>query len=183
VSDKPDKDQKTEKPTPKRKKEARQQGQIAKSPDVAGWVIIIGATYLVPTTASRVLESMREVMHRFGDIALDPDPRAAVDVLGIGLTGSLTALLPLLGFCAALGLVTTLAQVGFVFSAKPLAPKAERLNPLAGIKKMFSGKAVWETVKAAAKFAVIGSMAVPAVMNLARDIVGGPPTEMTVVLG
>lgn len=182
MADKPDKSQKTEKPTPKRKKEARQQGQIAKSPDVAGWVIIVGATYLVPTTASRVADSMQEVMRRFADIAVQPDARQAAEALGVGLTGSLTALMPLLGFSAALGVVTTLAQVGFVFSGKSLAPKAERLNPMAGFKKLFSSKSLWETGKAAAKCAVISAMAIPAVMGLANELVGGPQFDLSTML-
>jgi flagellar biosynthesis protein FlhB len=182
MADKPDKDQKTEKPTPKRKKEARQQGQIAKSPDIAGWVILLAATFLLPTTAQRVIESVEEIMRRFTDIAVRPDPRAAVEVLGIGLSGAFYAILPLLGFCAIIGLVTTLAQVGFVFSGKPLKPKAERLNPLAGIKRMVSAKALWETGKAAAKLAVIAGAAIPGVIGLAEQLVGGPQFEMSVAL-
>jgi flagellar biosynthesis protein FlhB len=182
VADKPDKDQKTEKPTPERKKQARRKGQIARSPDVASWVIVIGATYLVPATMGRVYDSMQEVFRRFEDIALHPDPRQASEALGVGLSASLTAVLPLLGFAAALGLVTTLAQVGFVFSGKSISPSFERVNPLAGIKKLFSTKALWETGKSAAKFAVIGAAAVPAVMGLVRDLVGGPKYELSVVL-
>jgi flagellar biosynthetic protein FlhB len=182
VSGKADKDQKTEKPTPQRKKEARQKGQIARSPDLAGWVIIIGATYLVPNTAARVFESMQEVMRRYADIARNPDPRQAAEALGLGLSGSLVAVLPMLATAAALGLVTTLAQVGFVFSGKPLAPKAERLNPLAGLKKQFSTKALWETVKSLAKLGAVAAVAIPAVTGLARELVGGPKVELQVVL-
>jgi flagellar biosynthetic protein FlhB len=182
VSGQADKDQKTEKPTPQRKKEARKQGQIARSPDLAGWVVIIGATYLLPAMAGKVFDSLQEVMRRFVDIGQHPDPRQAAEALGLGLSGSLAAMLPLLGAVAALGLVTTLAQVGFVFSGKPLAPKAERLNPLAGIKKQFSTKALWETAKALAKFGVIAAAAVPSVMGLANELVGGPQFELTVVL-
>jgi flagellar biosynthesis protein FlhB len=182
MSDKPDKDQKTEKPTPKRKKDARKQGQIAKSPDIAGWVIILASSYLMPATFERVTASLEEVMRRFTDIAVNPDPKAAVEALGIGLTGAFNALIPLLGFSAIIGLVTTLAQVGFVFSGKTITPKAERLNPIAGIKKMFSVKALWETGKAAAKFSVIAAVAVPGVIGLAQQLVGGPQFEMSVAL-
>ena len=182
MSDKPDKDQKTEKPTPRRKKEARQQGQIAKSPDLSSWVILIGATYLIPSTAAKVTESVEEVMRRFQEIALDPDPRAAVEILGIGLSGAFFAVLPLLGFAAVLGIVTTLAQVGFVFTGKAITPKAERINPLSGFKKLFSAKSLWETGKAAAKVAVIAIVAVPSVMGLAQQLVGGPQFELSVAL-
>jgi flagellar biosynthesis protein FlhB len=182
VSEKPDKDQKTEKPTPKRKKDARQQGQIAKSPDIASWVVILAASFLLPNTMARVTESVEEVMRRFEDIAVRPDPRAAVEALGIGLTGAFTAVIPLLAFAAITGLVVTLAQVGFVFTGKAMAPKAERLNPISGLKKMFSAKALWETGKAAAKFAVIAAVSVPGVIGLAQQLVGGPQFSMSVAL-
>jgi flagellar biosynthetic protein FlhB len=172
MSDKPDKDQKTEKPTPQRKKEARRQGQIAKSPEVSGWVIVLVATYLLPMTATRVHDSMQEVMRRFPAIAADPDPKAAADALGAGLYGALMGVLPMLVFAAAVGLVVNLAQVGFVFSTKALAPKAERVNPFAGIKRQFSTKSLWETAKAAAKFGVIAAAAIPAVKNLANELLG-----------
>jgi flagellar biosynthesis protein FlhB len=172
MSDKPDKDQKTEKPTPQRKKQARKDGQIAKSPEVASWVIIVAATYLLPVTASSVKQSMDEVVRRLPAIAVTPDPKAASDALGAGLSGALVGVLPLIGFCAVVGLVTNLAQVGFVFSTKSLAPKAERLNPFAGLKKQFSAKSLWETAKAAAKFGVIAAAAIPAVKDLANELVG-----------
>jgi flagellar biosynthetic protein FlhB len=182
MADKPDKDQKTEKPTPQRKKEARRQGQIPKSPDIASWVIILVSSFLLPSTAAKVTESTEEVMRRFQQVAVHPDPKLAVEALGVGLSGAFFAVLPVLIFAALTGLVVTLAQTGFVFTGKGLAPKAERLNPIAGLKRQFSGKALWETGKSAAKFVVIAAVAVPAVSGVAQQLVGGPQFQLSVAL-
>lgn len=182
MAGKADKDQKTEKPTPQRRKEARRQGQIARSPDIAGWVVLLGCSYLLPDTTARVAGALGDVTHRFGDVAARREPRLAAELLGTGLAGSLAAVLPVLVFGAALGLAATLAQVGFVFSGKALAPKAERLNPLAGLKRLFSARSLWETTKAVGKVAVIAAVAVPAVTDLAHELVGGTAVSLPILL-
>jgi flagellar biosynthesis protein FlhB len=173
MADQADKDQKTEKPTPRRKKEARRQGQIAKSPDIAGWLIILGATLLIPSMGARLFDSLQATQRRITDVALDPDPTRAAAVLGNALSSAMVAILPFLAFSAVVGLVATLAQVGFVFSGKPLAPKAKRLNPIAGFKRMFSMRSLWETGKALGKVLIIGGVAVPTVWRVATELSGG----------
>jgi flagellar biosynthesis protein FlhB len=182
MADKPDKSQKTEKPTPQRKKQARQEGQIPKSPDIAGWVIVLGSTFLVPNAAAGVLSAMDAVVIRLHNMGPMPEPRAAVEALGVGLSGSLLAIAPLLGFVALLGLVSTLAQVGFIVTGKALKPKKERVSPIAGFKRLFSTKSLWETAKALAKFLVIAAVATPAVLGLANELMRGSKIELSVML-
>jgi flagellar biosynthetic protein FlhB len=68
-------------------------------------------------------------------------------------------LLPFLGLNLLLALVTGFAQRGFSFSAKPLQPKFDRLNPAQGFKRIFSAKAVVELVKSLAKFGLLAWVA------------------------
>ena len=155
MSDKPDKDQKTEKPTPRRKKEARQQGQIAKSPDLSSWVILIGATYLMPSTAARVTESIEEVMRRFqDDRAATPIPRPPSRRWASACPARSPPSLPLLGLRRRPRPGDHAGPGGVRLHRQGRsAPKAERVNPMAGLKKLFSAKSLWETGKAAAKLA------------------------------
>jgi flagellar biosynthetic protein FlhB len=182
VSDKPDKHEKTEKPTPQRKKKARQDGQIAKSPDVAQWVLLLAATYFIPQTISAEYEALQGVMRQFQDIAMQPDAAKAAEILGTGLANALTALIPMLAYSCVLGMVVTMAQVGFVFSGKSLKPKGERLNPFAGLKRMVSMKALWESFKSTAKFGVVAAAAIPSTIAVARDLISGEKMETVTVL-
>jgi flagellar biosynthetic protein FlhB len=182
MAEKPDKDQKTEKPTPRRKKEARQSGQIAKTPELSGWALVIAATFLIPMLFGRVYDAMQDTASRIQNVADDPTPAKAAETMGNALMGMGMALLPFLIVMAVLALVIMLAQVGFIFTAKPLKPKAERLNPLAGIKKLFSTKSLWETGKAMIKLVIIGVVAVPMVAGIAQDLVGGQQFTLGTIL-
>ena len=68
-------------------------------------------------------------------------------------------LLPFLGLNLVLALATGFAQRGFTFSAKPLQPKFERLNPAQGFKRLFSTKALVDLVKSLAKFGLLAWVA------------------------
>jgi flagellar biosynthetic protein FlhB len=182
VAEKPDKDQKTEKPTPRRKKEARQNGQIAKSPELSGWALVLAATFLVPFTFDRVYESMQDTTSRIQDVAQDATPQKASETMGHALLGMGTAILPFMVVMAVLALVIMLAQVGFIFTAKPLKPKGERINPLAGIKRLFTVRSLWETGKALIKLIIISVVAVPMVVGIAQDLVGGQQFTVGTIL-
>ena len=79
-------------------------------------------------------------------------------------------------------MVVTMAQVGFVFSGKGLKPKGERLNPFAGLKRMVSMKALWETFKSTAKFGIVAAAAIPSTIAVARDLINGEKMETVTVL-
>src|SRR5690606_25402771 len=87
-------------------------------------------------------------------------------------TSALTALAPVLLTAAAVALLGNLAQVGLVFTATPLKPKAERINPIAGFKRMFSAKSLWETGKQVLTMGVVLAVAVPSVLGIADSLLG-----------
>ncbi len=68
-------------------------------------------------------------------------------------------LLPFLGLNLLVALATGFAQRGFSFSAKPLQPKFERLNPAQGFKRLFSARSIVELIKSLAKFALLAWIA------------------------
>lgn len=148
----PEKSQKTEDPTPRRKQEARNKGNVAKSVDLNGAVAMVIAATLTPMLVATIGE---ELISKFLVVISQPPTEISTSTILAQATQLvaplLLALLPLaLGLLVA-GLVVNFAQVGFILSAEPMKPTFEKINPIAGVKRIFSRRAFVEGVKATAK--------------------------------
>ncbi|MBL8064543.1 MAG: EscU/YscU/HrcU family type III secretion system export apparatus switch protein, partial [Chthonomonadaceae bacterium] len=78
------------------------------------------------------------------------------------------------------------AQVGFVLSGEPLSPRLDKLNPLPGIKRMFSSKAAFDGVKSFAKMGLFGAIASAAMQERWDEIVRlswAPPAQAAATVG
>ena len=167
----PDKSQKTEAPTPKRKREARKKGQIPKSAEVVTWVQVLAATYLLELTVRRSGTALGSVMAQVRDGIARPDQGAALGLLGRALSSSMVAILPLTLAMMAIGVVGHVAQTGGFVSLSLLKPKPERLNPLQGVKRLVSPQGAWQAAKSALKVAALVLVAWPPLRGLTESLV------------
>lgn len=165
-------DGKTEKPTPKKLQDARKEGRIARSPDVAAWVGVLVASFLVEHTAGTMLNSARELLVAALAVTASPDPAEAMALLGSGLRASALAFLPLGLGLLVVGVAASAAQGGVNVSTKLLKPKAERLNPIAGLKRLFGAQAGWELLKNLLKSVVVGLLIWRSVDTLMPTLIG-----------
>src|SRR5690242_4397601 len=124
-----DKDQKTEKPTPKRKKEARKDGRIAKSPEVVAWASLLVLGVTLKMTVARAGKMCRELLLQSMEVVKRPEAESAQKLLGQGLGVALKAVLPIMLVAVAVGVIGNVAQVGLAATTKQMKPKWERLNP------------------------------------------------------
>ncbi|MGE0879207.1 MAG: flagellar biosynthesis protein FlhB [Acidimicrobiia bacterium] len=168
-----DKHSKTEQPTPKRVKEARDKGQVAKSPDLAPWLGVLIGTWLLPPTVGNVGEKCQIILRSFAEVSADPTPARMTRALGSGFQSALLAMLPLLAGLMVMNLVVQIAQVGFHPSTKKLKPKFKAINPKAGVKQMFSSQNAWATGKSFLKVVVIAAVTYPSIKSMATEITGG----------
>ncbi len=159
---------KTEEPTEKRKRDAREKGEIARSKELntvavtlagAGGILAFGG-YLAET----LLEMMRMNFSLTREIIVDE--RSMGEFLLTSGKMAIWAVQPILILLFVISFVAPIVLGGFVFSGSLLQPKFSRMNPLSGIKRMFSMNALTELLKALAKFFVI---LVVAVAVLASD--------------
>jgi flagellar biosynthetic protein FlhB len=109
-----DKHDKTEAPTPKRKAKARKQGQVARSRDLVGWLGVLLATYLLPSTVSRGSSMGRELIAQVRQVALDPSPEKMLSTTNGALLGVISLLGPLLAGIVLLVIVGNIAQAGLI---------------------------------------------------------------------
>ena len=159
-------DGKSEAPTQKKKHDAKKKGTVSKSADLGPWITLLVASYVVPSTIAGVEGSAVESLAALKGIAAQPDTNRAVELLGTSLKSGLIATMPFLLVCMLVGVVTSLGQTGLVLSLHPLKPDFKRVNPIQGVKKLFSMRSVWETVKQLAKGAVIGWLCWPHIKKI-----------------
>src|SRR5439155_20425973 len=164
---------KTEQPTAKRKREARRDGNLARSPEVVAWAQMLAAGVLLPASFSLGRDSLREVMNQVGIAIARPDADASFRLLGSALRGGLLALAPLALGMVAIGLAGNFAQTGLAFSGKALKPKFDRISPKKGLKRLLSPHSAWEPAKAALKLVVLTAVAWPGVAHLGAALATG----------
>ena len=152
--------ERTEKPTQKKRNKARDEGQVVLSPEVAS-----AFTYIILFTALRalapaMLENLQALfLYAFGSAETHMDMldiRYAGMFVGNALVRGTAVALPLLLVAMMVGLISGLAQVGWNPNSKKLKIKFNKLNPISGIKRMFSFQAVMNLFKSLIKLFIIG---------------------------
>ena len=161
---------KSEEPTSKRLEESRKKGQIARSRELNTVVVtmagIAGLLIYGADFGQALLELMRGNFALSRAVLLD-DRSMALYLLASGKM-VLEALLPLLVILLLAAILGPIALGGWLFSLETMAPKASRMDPAAGLKRMFSTHALVELLKALAKFTVILLVAL-AVLSADQD--------------
>jgi len=150
--------ERTEEATPKRREDARREGQVARSPEL-GSGAVLGSALLVFLVAG---PWMREQMSSYLGQRLQAPATLLVDVdsapqlLREGAALVLLVLAPLLLAVAAAGLLANLGQVGLLFTGKPVTPSWSRLNPVKGLAQLFSLRSLAELGKSLLKVTLVG---------------------------
>jgi len=166
-----EKHSKTEKPTPKKKKDARQKGQIAKSRDIGMWAAVLVGSYVIPSVVRHGATNMELLWAQVATVIANPDEHSALGVLGKGFHTVAVTVLPLALTMVVLAIVVNVAQVGFTINRKALKPKFSRLNPIKGAKNLFSSTGAMNAVKSIVKLIIVGLIAWQTFRGLAASIV------------
>ena len=176
---------KTEDPTEKRKKDSREKGEIARSKELNTLAIMLAGSIGLIIFGGALAQDMMEIMrYNFSisrEVLLNPDSMGAF-LLHSGKI-ALIALQPVLITLLIAALVGPIALGGWLFAAGSLAPKFSRMNPAAGIKRMFSAKALVELLKALAKFFIILIVALLVLKSDIDDLlrIAHEPLELAVI--
>lgn len=152
--------EKTEEPTSKRLRDAKEKGDVARSKELTTTILLLSAAAAAMMFGGQVADKMAGMM-KF-NFSLDRqaimDPASMFAHLGFSLFEALYACLGFFMVLLLAAIVGPIALGGWNVSIKAMAPKFSRIDPLAGIKRMFSLKALLELFKALAKFLVVGSL-------------------------
>ncbi|NNC65941.1 MAG: flagellar biosynthesis protein FlhB [Gammaproteobacteria bacterium] len=167
-------DQRTEQPTEKRLRDARERGQIPRSRELSiALVMLAGAGSLI---AMRPFYGERLGDVLLGGLRLDVarlrDDEYLLQTFVDAIGGGLALLAPLLVVVVVAAVTGALAFGGWMFSLQPLAPKLDKLNPITGLKRVFGWNGLLELGKALAKFLLVAAFAIVLLWVLADDFVG-----------
>ena len=175
--------EKTEKPTPRKLRDARRKGQISRSPEVGAALGLLAASVLLPMALRSGMRAARDLLSGVGEVIERPEPAAVIALARRGLLDGALAVAPLAAGLMVVGIVAAAAQGGLRPAVSLLTPKFSRLNPLTGVKRMFGPHALWETAKAVVKTAVLGVVLYHTARRLVPVLTGSGSLPLAVVLG
>ena len=163
--------EKTEEPTPKKLQEAKKKGQIARSRDFNTMVIIaLAATTLIMMGHIMVADISTIMIEYFQPTRADIfDPMGVIRWFYAAVLDALVLLLPFLALMLAGALFAPLLIGGWAFSVETITPKLSKLNPIKGIKKIFSAKGLVELIKALGKFFLVAAVALVVIWTNTSD--------------
>lgn len=158
----PGEDEKTEAPTPRKRAEARENGDIARSQDLTAAGMLLASVVLLYVMGMRLFTGMRLAVEAMLGNAHAVNPTRPDDLQGMFAFGGQVVLwtaLPLLLAIGAVGLLSAIGQVGFLVTVKPITPSFGKLSPAKGLGNMFNAKAAMRLAMSLLKLGLIGTIA------------------------
>jgi flagellar biosynthetic protein FlhB len=168
----------TEKPTAKHRKRAREKGQVARSSDLGGAVVLITGLVAISAMGPRIVDSagstFRAILADIAHPARATSAGGLSDLMHTALSTIALSVAPVAATCMLTGVLAGVAQAGFRPSTHALKPDFKRVNPAAGLRNMLGPNLVFEALKAIAKVAVVGVVAglalLPGLAGLASKV-------------
>ena len=153
--------EKTEAPSPQRLEKSREDGQVVQSRELSTFVILMvggSALWMMASGLGQTLSHIVKSALQFNP-GIARDSAHVMAQLSNQFFEAAFALAPFLGLMVLATLASPLMLRGWLFSTKALAPKFNRMNPISGIKRMFSSQGLIELVKALGKVGLLGGVA------------------------
>lgn len=183
-----DDSEKTEEPTPKRRREAREKGQVLKSKEVNTAALVLISAYSLSWFGKQIYINLFKLFTQtiqelpYVDLTVPITLKYGVRFLLI----TLFCVLPIMFAVYVTAALVELLQVGILFTTKTLKPDLNKINPIKGFKRVFSMKSLVELVKSFIKTLIIGWVAYTVIRDNIGHIIGlirEPPEASFVLVG
>lgn len=173
--------ERSEQPTSKRLDEARKKGQVARSRELNTFLVVVGGLLFIWLTGDQLAASififMEHLLTPSGELLVNP--ALIVSHVGTSILSGLLLVLPLLVVTVFLALLGPGLMGGLIFSPSSIAFKAEKLDPIKGLSRIFSVKGLIELVKALLKFLLIAAVAVALFFSLQTEMMSLARLQVT----
>lgn len=170
--------------TPRKREEARERGHVARSLDLSTALVLLAAVLAINLFGrpyfGGMLKSLESALGGLDRFDVGPDDLGSV--LGGALRLMLVSLFPLLAVTLAVALASGFLQVGFVFSLQPLTPSWDRLDPMAGLQRIFSRRGFVRLLQGLLKIAGVAAVLFLTVWAERHVLAGLPGVEFGVVV-
>lgn len=151
--------EKTEAPTEKKRRESREEGQVAFSKELSSAALLGGIVLTLVATSPLILDAFRELMTRIFRQMASADELTINSVYALSgeiVSTMLPAFTPFLMVIIFVAIFASVLQVGVQITFKAIAPKFSKLSPLTGIKRLFSSQSLADFLKSMAKMIIVG---------------------------
>ncbi|MFZ7095273.1 type III secretion system export apparatus subunit SctU [Luteimonas dalianensis] len=172
---------KTEKPTPKKLRDARREGNVAKSKDLTSTVLVMGWVAGAWMMMGMMGARLGELFDRSLGAVSQPFFQVLPQLGWLALQTLLWLVLPLMLLALLLGVLVEFLQIGPIATFKKMTPKLDKMNPVEGIKKMFSMDNLIELIKSVVKCAAmigIGYIVLKGMLERLMMLPHGNPSAM-----
>ena len=177
-------DDKTEEPTESKLRKAREQGQVAKSADLAVAVSMLGVIGTLKMLDETIYARLRRIFGLAFDLGAHGD-LALIDVyrrMGSIVAEALLIVVPVAIVAALCAAASLAAQVGLQVSMEAITPKPENIDPSAGLKRIFSTKSLVTLLQMVVKAVALGTMLWMLVVGL-MPMLGGSTYQSVGTIG
>lgn len=164
--------EKTEEATPRRLEKAKEEGQVPRSRELTTSAILLAGAIGLMVTGPVIGGALMDVV----EFNFKLDRRAVFDTqfmlhhLARSFYDAILSLFPLFGILLVAAILGPIALGGWLWSTKALMPKASRMNPIEGLKRMFGVKALVELAKAVGKVLVVLVLALWLLSTMQQDM-------------
>ena len=161
--------EKTEQATPKRREDARRKGQVARSSELSSIAILATGLLALSGLGPYMLDQLGVFMidALTNGVKVEINSTNLYLHTGSWVLGYARIIVPIVALLVVAALAVNYAQVGLLFTLQPLTPKAERISPFSGIKRIFSSKGLVELAKSLFK---IGAVVYVTYLTISADI-------------
>ena len=193
---------KTEEPTPKKKKDARKQGNIAKSAEVNKAMTFIAILVVIYMMSGSIISELQGFIVNIlsGDFSMTMNDNTIKILMFKVMMSFMKIVLPISLIIMVFGILGSLIQTGLFFSMESLKPKFSKLNPLTGLKNMFSMKAIVNLIKSMVVICIMiylgysfmsknfegiiksGDIYLPYMFNIVLDLIKSILTSITLAI-
>ena len=139
--------EKTEMPTPKKLRDAREKGQVCTSKDIVSTAILVVLFAVLAWMGVALVDDMGNLLRFIGSSVAQNDVSAVKQSAAMAVMFILKHSFIFVFVAAIIGIIGNVAQIGFLFTFEPIIPKLEKLSPVEGAKKIFSMKNLFEFLK------------------------------------
>lgn len=151
-------DDKTEEATPHKLNEAKKKGQVAKSKEASLALTLLACTLIITALGNYIVEGLKDTIIHFltNFLYMELSYNNLFYITFITLTRVAMLVLPVMIPIMIMGIAANLMQTGIMFTKEPIKPDFKKLNPISGIKRMFSVRTLVELVKDVLLITVVG---------------------------
>ena len=174
--------EKTEQPTPRRRQEAREEGQVPRSTDLTASIGLLAAMVLLNVLGPGMYMRMTSLVRDMMDVS-DISGTTVNQWLAQAVYTLAATLLPFLGLLLLFGIAGSVTQTGLMILPKKLAPNLEHFDPTKGVKRIFSFDSATRTLMGVFKMSLVGLVAYRTIADRIEPVIGTGSLPAIAILG